>query len=235
MFYWITNGSAIFVILLLFIGSLAIEKFSFKRFTTKNIALIGLLCAVAVVLTNVVGYSRIFGFQIMIGNFVIFLTGMAFGPLVGVVIGVVADGVGALINLSGTFHAGFMLEKVLFGVLGSFVFFSKSNKWWILKVILFMSLAIIIGLFAINPISLWSSGFVDGYIYTTFIKHLIMFPIELVVYGLLTISCFRVLWIFLKKMPNREKSAWVARNGDIRFLMKKHESELTKIENKKIK
>lgn len=232
MFYWITNGSAIAVIFGFSFIAFAIEKFSFDRFTVKNITIIGVLCALSVVLTNVVGYSRIFGFQIMIGNFVIFLAGMALGPLVGIVTGIVTDSVGALINLSGTFHAGFMLIKVLYGVLGSAVFMWKTNRWWILKTAGLMTLAVTIGLFAISPISLWSMGFPNGYVYASMIRKIILTPLEIVIYTGLTIPCFRVIWIFLKNNHDPKYCAWVARHGDFRFIVKQQQSELLKLQEK---
>jgi ECF transporter S component (folate family) len=81
------------------------------------------------VLTNVVGYSYIFGVQMMLGNFLIFLTGMMFGPLIGTVSAIITDTIGSLINMGGAYHAGFMLIKVILGVSGGLVFLFKTNAY----------------------------------------------------------------------------------------------------------
>jgi ECF transporter S component (folate family) len=93
-----------------------------KAYNTLSLTLVGLFCALSVIMTNVVGYSMIFGFKIMLGNFLIFLIGMLFGPVLGMIAGTVSDGVGILINLSGTFHFGFLFIKAFIGFCGGLVF-----------------------------------------------------------------------------------------------------------------
>lgn len=233
-FYWITNGAAIGLSICFLFGAWLLDRQWKKRFTTVNITLIATLCALSVVLTNVIGYSQILGMRIMVGNFILFLTGMIFGPIAGVLIGVVTDGVGSLVFLGGIYHSGFMLEKIIFGFLGSLIFTFKTVKWWQVKVFILMGLGIILQLFVLTPISLWASGGA-GYMIASLIKKVIIFPIELTIYPILTITSMRVIWLLLAKIPNSQTTVWAMRKGDVRFLLKPKKTmteELSKKERK---
>ncbi|WP_051418472.1 folate family ECF transporter S component [Mesoplasma seiffertii] len=229
-----TIGAAIGIILL-FAISFAMEKFSWRRFTVKNIAILGVLVALSVTLTNVIGYTVIFGMKIMLGNFVVFLTGMVFGPLAGVVTGLASDTVGAFIHLGGVFHLGFMFIKILIGFVGSLVFAFKSNRYWVVKMVVAYVLFILVHLFFLTPLFTWAL-YGTSFAQVNFIKKAILAPFQMVVYPFLTYSCFNVLWVLLRKDVGTSRAVWVGRHGTLNLVVKPRKTEYQKlIESKAVK
>ncbi|WP_051350851.1 folate family ECF transporter S component [[Acholeplasma] multilocale] len=224
---------AALIVALLTSGAI-MEKFSLKRFNVKNIALLGMLVALSVVLTNFVGYAMLFGRKIMVGNFIMFLTGMMFGPLSGMVAGISSDITGSILNSGGGFHFGFMLIKVMIGFAGSLVFFNKNTKYWIPKMVLIYTICIILHLFVIHPIAI-SALYGSSIAAVNWISKLILLPIQVVVYPFLTYSCFMVLFIFIRNDVGKPNSAWVGRHGEVKFTFKPKISEAEKIQIRKEK
>ncbi|AUF83839.1 folate family ECF transporter S component [Mesoplasma syrphidae] len=222
-----TIGAALGIIFL-FAISFAMEKFTWRRFTVKNISILGVLVALSVSLTNVIGYTSIFGFQIMLGNFVIFLTGMVFGPLAGVVTGLASDTVGSLINLGGVYHLGFMLIKILIGFTGALVFVFKSNRFWVIKMVVAYVLFILIHLFFLTPLFMWAL-YGTSFAQVDFIKKAILAPVQMIVYPFLTYSCFNILWILLRKEAGTTKTVWVGRNGSLNLIARPKKTEYQKL------
>ncbi|ASZ08822.1 ECF transporter S component [Mesoplasma chauliocola] len=220
MLFWITNLIAGLLILLIFFIGIGIDKIHAKKFTVKNIALLGLIVALSIILTNVVGYSMVFGFRIMIGNFMIFFAGMIFGPLGGIVAGFCSDLVGSMINISGAFHFGFMFAKIFIGFCGSLVFLFKRNNWWFVKMIFFLILSLAITSFLITPICLVASGY-TSLAAINFVKKIIILPIELMIFIPSIYACMKITSILLKSEISQPSRPWFLKSGELNFVLKK--------------
>ncbi|ACU78755.1 folate family ECF transporter S component [Mycoplasma mycoides] len=216
--YWITT--AIFGVLLIGIWVLGLwmEKFSLKTFTIKNIAIIGTLVALSVILSYVVNrnFLQILGTRITLGYFVNFLIGMIFGPLAGILAGIATDLIGTMIVGSGGWHIGFVFAKSMLGFLGSLVFLFKNNKYWVALMIWSYAIGLFLVIFIIHPISFVTVGgpsLAIAYSITKFI----VYPVELVLYSLLTYASIRVIYILIKKDLNTKNRQWILRNDAVIF------------------
>lgn len=89
-----------------------------RKFTTKELAMGGILIAIQVVLSRVLSIMLTPEIKLSFGGVPIALAGLLFGPLLGGAVGLGSDLVGILINLSGPKpHPGFMLTATLAGVI----------------------------------------------------------------------------------------------------------------------
>ncbi|ATI73018.1 folate family ECF transporter S component [Mesoplasma florum] len=216
MLFWITNIIAMLLIIAMFFIGIFIDKIHAKKFTVKNITLLGLIVALSIILTNVIGYSMVFGFRIMIGNFMIFFAGMVFGPLGGIMAGFCSDLVGSMINITGTFHFGFMLSKIFIGFCGSLVFIFKKNNFWFIKMIFFLIFSLAITSFLITPICLVASGL--GSLATiNYVKKIIILPIELLIFIPSLFACLKISSLLLKNEIQQPSKPWFFRHGELKF------------------
>ncbi|SYV96296.1 Uncharacterised protein, partial [Mycoplasma putrefaciens] len=90
MFYGITTGISVLVLIGLIVLAIVLDRNFFKRISTTTITLMAMLVALIVLLTNCIGNSGILGARLMLGNFVLFLSGMLLGPVGGAVVGVLS-------------------------------------------------------------------------------------------------------------------------------------------------
>lgn len=208
--------------MLVYIGGCWLTNRKFRWLTTFNLVLISVLIALSLVLTNIIGYSRIlFGKQVELGNFLIFVIGMIFGPWAGLIAGMVSDLMGTLIYLGGTFHLGFMVTKIGFGLAGALVFSNFLINWWRVKLFLFLSLAVLIQLFLIHPLALYGTLTNDWLtLWTRFLiaipGKLITLAIEIVTYPFLTFLSFRLLYSLYKHRHQR-LPLWANRFQELNF------------------
>nr|WP_278299586.1 folate family ECF transporter S component [Mycoplasma feriruminatoris] len=202
----------------LWILGLWMEGFKLKTFTIKNITIIGTLVALSVILSYVVNrnFLQILGSRITLGYFVNFLIGMIFGPLAGILAGIATDLIGTMIVGAGGWHIGFVFAKCLLGFLGSLVFIFKNNKHWVWLMIWAYAIGLFIVIFIIHPISFATVGgpsLAVAYSVTKFI----VYPVELVLYPLLTYTSIRVIYILIKKDLNSKNKQWILRNDTVLF------------------
>lgn len=208
--------------MLVYIGVGCLVNRKFRWLTTFNLVLISVLIALSLVLTNIIGYSRIFfGKQVELGNFLIFVIGMLFGPWAGLIAGMVSDLMGTLIYLGGTFHLGFMVTKMGFGLAGALVFSNFLINWWRVKLFLFLSGAILIQLFIIHPLALYGTITTDWLtLWTRFLiaipGKLITLAIEIVLYPLLTFLSFRLLYSLYQRR-HHQAPLWASRHRELSF------------------
>ncbi|PPE05825.1 folate family ECF transporter S component [Williamsoniiplasma lucivorax] len=239
MYFILTNTIAISAIVIFFIGAVFIEKFSYKRLTIFNISAMGMLVALSIVLTNVIGYNiRIMGSSFMIGNFVIFLSGMLFGPLAGIINAMAADLTGFIINSAGEFNAGYMFIKVMYGVMGAMVFLDRKTSWWIIKTIVYMAICSILHLMVFNPILILSKSpqitsvgsffhyywlYLGGISITgsVGIPKPLLFIVQCPIYASMVIVSFRVTYFLVARVSNREQTVWCAKHGDLTSILRK--------------
>ncbi|ADK69897.1 folate family ECF transporter S component [Mycoplasma mycoides subsp. mycoides] len=216
--YWITT--AIFGVLLIsmWVLGLWIEGFKLKTFTIKNITIIGTLVALSVILSYVVNrnFLQILGTRITLGYFVNFLIGMVFGPLAGILAGIATDLIGTMIVGAAQWHIGFVFAKSMLGFLGSIVFVFKNNKHWVWLMVWSYAIGLFLVIFVVHPISFATVGgpsLAVAYSLTKFI----VYPIELVLYPLLTYTSIRVIYILVKKDLNSKNKQWILRNDSVIF------------------
>ncbi|ATZ16814.1 hypothetical protein ELUMI_v1c00860 [Williamsoniiplasma luminosum] len=242
MYFILTNTLSILAIIVMFIGSIVIEKFSYKRLTIYNITVLGVLTALSIIFTNIIGYNiNIMGSRFMIGNFIIFLAGMLFGPIAGILNGIAADLVGTIINSAGQFNAGFMLIKVVYGVMGALVFLDRKNSWWIFKSTIYMGIALFLHLMVLNPL-LMITTYTEVSSFETFFQYYwlnllgtfpkpgvpkpLLFIIELPIYVSSSIVSFRVIYFSVARIPNRQGTIWCAKSGDLGSILRKKKKVL---------
>ncbi|AEM68465.1 folate family ECF transporter S component [Mycoplasma putrefaciens] len=234
--FFSANAVAGAIILFLFFVGWFLDRYFWRKITIQVMALLGILIALCVIATNVIGYSRIFGFQIQLGNFLIFFSGMILGPLAGALVGLLSDLTGLIIS-GGVPHFGFTLVKVMYGFLGAMVFLTKHNKkmYFIISIFWFMLVSVILHLLVFTPLSFASYGgniaTKQGLVLASMLRRLILVPVEWVLYSLLVIACFEVTWIVLKDNAKLSHQLWCSRHGTPKFLFERRQiSKVEKVE-----
>ncbi|KAF0851833.1 MAG: folate family ECF transporter S component [Spiroplasma poulsonii] len=212
MLYLLTNiGAWLGIALLLGIGAWLDYK-NLKKINILTITITSLLIALSVILTNLIGYTIPItgGIKLALGNFLIFVVGMLFGPFFGVLSGIATDTLGALVNIQGTYHGGFAFNLVLYGFMGSIVFLSKNEKFWIIKTIMLYIISFMLISFGFNVLWLYSIGWNSVVLGATFIAKAVKFPIQMAIYLPMTISNFTILY---KLITSRHSiTLWCAQN-----------------------
>ncbi|WFQ94465.1 folate family ECF transporter S component [Mycoplasma feriruminatoris] len=238
MLFFLTNGAAICVIILLFAIAYVMDPKFIKTITTIKITMMAMQVALIVLLTNVIGYSGVFGARLMFGNFILFLSGMLFGPMGGALVGAISYTAG-LVMPNIFIHFSFMAVYMLYAMLGSLVFIKKqkSRVTYTISVVVLLFIASFTLTFISHPIAVLSIG-KSPYVYATLIKKLIVFPIDAAIEPILIISTFEVSVLILKRVPNSWNNLWCTRFDSLEFLNKqerkskkdKKERKSTKVE-----
>ncbi|QBQ07288.1 folate family ECF transporter S component [Spiroplasma gladiatoris] len=198
-FYLITNIIGFIGVATLFIAALALEKFSFKKISIRHITVMATFGAASVVLTNLVGYNiPILGnIRLAFGDWIIFLLGMAFGPLCGVISAISIDTLGNIIPNSFGYHSGYMMNKAVLGLCGALVFLFKKDNLIILKTVLFYAIPYTLQSLLLNQIWMMSWRGVSAWL--DIVPKLIKLPIALTIYISVSFSAFKVLQKLLDK------------------------------------
>ncbi|AOG60034.1 hypothetical protein SHELI_v1c00790 [Spiroplasma helicoides] len=210
IWYISTNVIGLVLVLGMLILAFALEGFTFKKISIKHITIMATFGAVSVALTNFVGYSiPIFGnVRLAFGDWIIFLLGMCFGPLCGVISGISIDSIGNVIPNSFGYHAGYMLNKAVLGFFGALVFLIKSEKRLFLKVALLYSIPYVLQSLVLNQI--WMYSWKGDLVWLDMIAKLIKLPIALPIYISVTYFSFRVVKKLLDRWQN--EYIWCFRN-----------------------
>ncbi|WP_381414853.1 folate family ECF transporter S component [Spiroplasma endosymbiont of Anurida maritima] len=200
MLYIITNIlSALTIITLLGVFSL-IYRQEIKKISILSITICSVLIALSVILTNFVGYSFIFfgaTITIALGNFILFIIGMLFGPVLGIISAIATDSLGSLIFINGPYHNGFMFNLVLYAILGALTFCYKTQKYWALKASIHYIVSFVLISFFFNTIWIYSIYENVGFTAATFIIKLIKFPISISIYIPITLSSFSLMYFLI--------------------------------------
>ncbi|AHB35909.1 folate family ECF transporter S component [Spiroplasma apis] len=209
-FYILTNIIGIIGVCATLIIALAMEKFTFKKISVKHLTVISTFGACSVVLTNILGYNiPILGnIRLAFGDWIIFFLGMLFGPICGVMSGISIDVVGSVIPNSFGYHAGYMFNKSVLGLLGALVFIFKKEKHILLKVILLYSIGYVLQSLLLNQI--WMMSWKGEAAWVDLIGKLIKLPITLPIYISVTYSSFRIIKPLLNKWTM--ENVWCFRN-----------------------
>ena len=120
-----SHGALLMVIIaaLLILGLASCFLIEKRRFTTREVALMGMLVALNVVMAEVCKIVIIPNVLVLsLGFLPLALSGMLFGIVPTVTVAVIADVIGALIFSSGSFYFGYTLTAFLTGLLfGAFL------------------------------------------------------------------------------------------------------------------
>lgn len=233
MVYIITNAVAALGVAFYIVIGLWIEKWTWRKISIKHIAIASLLSAISVILTNLVSYNLKFlpgGLSLALGDWILFLVGMMFGPLLGITTAICTDSLGSIVNLGGVYHFGFTLDKCTLAFLGSLVFIFKKNNLILLKVTLFYALGLFLESFLFNPVWLYASGY-SYFVFVSMVIKLIKFPIEVVLYVFFVYSC----WLILKKVIihwQAQNQVWCLRHEN--YLIVKSNYDEAKLGNRRI-
>jgi thiamine transporter len=227
--YLITNILAGLGCLLFLIGCLAFEKFTWKKISIKHIVITAMLIAINVLLTNLLSYnlpSFTGGASVALGDWILFLLGAMFGPLVGFIGAVCTDSLGSIVNVGGMYHAGFMFDKVMLAFMGAMVFVFKKNKWLILKIVILYMIPLALESFIFNSIWLYSMGWGNA-VFVNMIVKLIKYPIVLIIYTtLVTTSLLALNPLLVRWQTNTD--VWCLKHGLI-WEFKNKKSNMEKI------
>ncbi|AKX33726.1 hypothetical protein SLITO_v1c00580 [Spiroplasma litorale] len=206
--YLATNIIAALCLAALLLIALAMEKFTFKKISIKHIAVLSTLCAVSAVLTGL-SYKLselIFGgfnIRLALGDWIIFLVGMLFGPLCGVISGICTDTLMTiLVPNSFGYHAGYMFCKALLGFGGALVFIFNNRKYILAKVIVIYSVFYIIQSLFFNQI--WMMSWKGNAAWLDLAVKIIKLPISLSIYILFVYSSYKALQPLLSKWSVNE-------------------------------
>lgn len=100
--------------------------------STQVLVRAGLLVALSIILSRVLGIMVTPTIKVSFGQVPLMIIGLFYGPIVGAIAGFVADMIGIVINIGGTFHLGFTLTSMLYGVLTGLISVkflkTESNK-----------------------------------------------------------------------------------------------------------
>lgn len=163
-------------------------------------------CALLLALATILGFFKIPITQIIeirFGSLPIAVSGAFFGPVIGCIVGGLADILAYLVKPTGPFFPGFTISSALGGVIFGFILYSKDRKPTIIRIIIAQVVyTIVIGLI-INTLNLYflygdiSAGVAGYFAYmgTRLLKELIMLPINI----LLLIAVIRPAFYFKTK------------------------------------
>ncbi|ASP27834.1 hypothetical protein SCORR_v1c00590 [Spiroplasma corruscae] len=205
MGYWYiwTNVIGALGLIIVFFISLWIEGFTFKKISVKHIAVLSMLCSLSAVMTGL-SYrlsDLIFGgfnIRLAFGDWIIFLVGMLFGPLCGVIAGICTDTLMTiLIPNSYGYHCGYMLCKSLLGLAGSLVFIFKNRNYIFAKVIAIYSFVYIFQSLVLNQI--WMMSWKGNAAWLDLVAKIIKLPIALSIYIFFVYTSFHALKPLLNK------------------------------------
>ncbi|MDQ0567896.1 ECF transporter S component family protein [Mycoplasma yeatsii] len=229
MVYAITTAVAIFILISLYFIAYLMDRKFMKKINTSSITLMGMLIALIVILTNCIGNSGIFfNTRLMLGNFVLFLSGMMFGPVGGAIVGTLSWLIG--LGFIQTFiHASILAMYVLYAMLGSLVFLFKSESklTYVILVYSFLAIASFLMTFVAFPIAAWATvgGEKTFWQWMLLPKKFVVFPLDVLIEPLLIIPCFEVCLLLLKNNPTVEGKTWATRFGSLDHLFSKKRSK----------
>lgn len=162
------------------ISCFVIEK---KRFTTKEITLLGMLIALNIIMAEVCKITilpRVL--ELSLGFVPLALSGMLFGLVPTVTVAVVADVIGALLFNAGNFYFGYTLTAFMTGLFYGIFLHKKELPVW--RVILCQLLVSLVCYAFLN--SLWALNWVTSaaaseYIATRLLAQLGTFPVYTII------------------------------------------------------
>ncbi|MFH1513073.1 MAG: folate family ECF transporter S component [Bacillota bacterium] len=99
-----------------------------NRFIFVNIAYIGALIALQVVLGNLVQIALLTK-QMNLGFLPIAVAGYLFGPIGGLLVATLGDVIGTLLFGTGAYFPGFTITAALVGIVYGWILFPKYHRW----------------------------------------------------------------------------------------------------------
>ncbi|AGR41771.1 folate family ECF transporter S component [Spiroplasma diminutum] len=217
-FYLYTNIAAVILLVGILICSLALENFTFKKISLKHLTVMALFAACSAVLTGITAKIPILGnIRLALGDWILFLIGLIFGPICGVISAISTDTLMAVILPSPYgYHAGYMFGKSLLAFAGALVYLTRSNKRILLKVIVLYSTAYIFQSLFLNQI--WMMSWAGVAAWADLLFKLFKLPIVLPIYITITYLAYIPIRKLLEGWNNEYvwcfKSEYKTRNLD---------------------
>ncbi len=153
-------------------------------FSLQKLMVLSLLVALSIVIKRFLGFNVAF-LSVSLGFLPIAAAGMLFGPVGGTIAAIVADVVGALLFPFGVFSLFFTLSAALSGLCyGYFMHKPSPSKRQLMLCQLLISLFLHLLLNTVLVIPYLKNGF-WGALPLRIVKNVVMFPIEVMLLGLL--------------------------------------------------
>ena len=144
-----------------------------RMMSTKQLVQAAFLVAISIAMTRFLYFfvpllGGIPAIRISFGEIPLMISGLLFGPLIGGISGLAADGIGVMINPQGAFHPGFMLSSILWGVIPGLLSMSfktrgdKRNPFTIQRIVLTVTICMIVISLGLNTLwltTLYGKGF----------------------------------------------------------------------------
>ncbi len=215
----------LFILLAIIAAFLEIKHVKGKIFTTKKITYLAAFIAVSAILNIVTGYltSLVAGskYSLTLGQVVIMIPGMLFGPLSGIICGLCSDTLGSMSEGFKSYHFGFTFETMVVGFIGGMIWLFANKKNWAFFTIIFYFISLALSEFIITPICLVSSlpqffNYKMVYSWAFMMGVTISTSIKLIVYLSFFFLLFQVSYQMCTKSFN---NLWCNRNiKEIHFL-----------------
>ncbi len=230
-----TNAFALSLFVLIFSLAFILEmNFKYKK-TSKHISYIGIFIAFIVVLNTCSIWICKFispsgQIEVRIGDPIIFVVGMIFGPIIGIIVGISSDLITLLTtNEVGVFHFGFTINSCLLGFVGSLIFIFKKNKYWYINLTWIYFLSFFLITMFLDRLWLTSTYKFNAFILELLLIELVKSTIEYFIYLFIIIISFNTSFIFVS---NKFKKLWCNRKYMIEILSKEKIFQKRKKQNK---
>ena len=120
------------------------NKKSLQRLTVQTVAYSALLAAVSVVLARLLSFAPVASVRWSADKFPLFLAGVFFGPVVGGMVGLVADVTGCLLSPYGI-NPILSLPAILYGVFGGTFRYALAKKMNGLRLVAIYAIPVVLG------------------------------------------------------------------------------------------
>ncbi len=184
----------LFILLSIISSFLEIKHTKGKLFTTKKITYLASFVAIISIINLITGWTTNllfnYNFSVYLGEGIIMIPGMLFGPLSGIICGLCSDTIGTMVEGFFQYHFGFSFEIIFLGFMGGLVWIFANNKNWIIFTICFYLISQALSDFLITPICLVTLGFFPNYKFAYSLEIITATTIKFAMYTLLYLSVF---------------------------------------------
>ena len=149
-----------------------------KRFGVKKLCVLGMLCALTVVLGFYATWRIGSAIKISLKFCPVFVSGCLFGPLLGGVVGTVSDIASFIANPAGGFLPLITIAEFLYGVVYGLFFYNRKHSVWIVLACTLTQAVLLDGIFKTYALTAMMGGSFTAMLYSRVISVVVNFIIQ---------------------------------------------------------